>query len=80
MTKSKAKDFQKVLSREENMSWEDNSVSVAHVEGSKNEAKYDFNGVLENERQEIDERKKESERKRENKKWKSLRNDGEKVN
>ena len=28
-------------------------MSVAHVEGSKNEAKYDFNEVLENERQEI---------------------------
>ena len=47
-------------------------MSVAHVEGSKNEAKYDFNGVLENERQEIDERKKESERKRERIKNESL--------
>ena len=47
-------------------------MAVAHVEGSKNEAKYDFNGVLENERQEIDERKKESERKRERIKNESL--------
>ena len=59
MTLSKTKDFQKVLSKEEKMSWEDNSVSVAHVEGSKNEAKYDFNGVLENERQEIEERERD---------------------